>query len=527
MFLNKTQVLKLGKWPNYFVENIVSEIPSITVSTNVKLIWHCPVHGVDYEQTIGRHLSGAECPKCGRLKNAKSRVKNHRKKFKFSKEFIQALDKSPDKDRILNGELGVEDKAQFYCKVHDCFYIQRIADRMRRDGACPECTKQKKRENVLKTNKLNRLKKNLTVDDFKDLRDKDKIQSYLAGEIPLSNKDYFLCKEGHLYQQRVVDHLEGHGCPTCAAQLVDNVSSYEKRLSEWLNINGIAHVCSCRTEVKSDVGRSLELDIYVPEYKLAIEVNGIYYHSYEYMQVSKAYNAIGGKENYHKMKTKACADKGIRLIHLFEDDLRDKWDLCLNLLKSKLYLRGCRVFSRTKVGARSLDVRKFDNGREFFDKYHINGYGRGNCYGLFDGNNLVSAIQVRRTPSNEDNAENSFILDRYCTVFDMNVVGGIERLMKFAEKDLNIKKWISYADITISDGALYKRLGFDLIGTSKPDYRYVYKGIRIHKFNFRIKRFRDDESLIFEEGKSESQLAEMNGLKKIYDCGKLKFVKLL
>lgn len=190
-------------------------------------------------------------------------------------------------------------------------------------------------------------------------------------------------------------------------------------------------------------------------------------------------------------------------------------------------MRGCRVFSRNKIGARSLDVRRFDNGREFFDKYHINGYGRGNCYGLFDGDNLISAIQVRRTPSNEDDVENSFILDRYCTVFDMNVVGGIERLMKFAEKDLNIKKWISYADITISDGALYKRLGFDLIGTSKPDYRYVYKGIRIHKFNFRIKRFREDESLIFEEGKSESQLAEMNGLKKIYDCGKLKFVKLL
>lgn len=233
MFLNKTQVLKLGKWPNYFVENIVSEIPSITVPTNVKLIWHCPVHDIDYEQTIGRHLLGAECPKCGRLKNAKSRVKNHRKKFKFSKEFIQALDKSPDKDRILNGELGVEDKAKFYCKVHNCFYIQRIADRIRRDGACPECTKQKKRENVLKTNKLNRLKKNLTVGDFKDLRDKDKIQSYLAGEIPLSNKDYFLCKEGHLYQQRVVDHLEGHGCPTCAAQLVDNVSSLMR--NDYLN----------------------------------------------------------------------------------------------------------------------------------------------------------------------------------------------------------------------------------------------------------------------------------------------------
>lgn len=525
MLLNKSQVLEKGKWPQYFIENIVSDIPSIEISTAVKLQWHCPIHNLNYWQTIGSHLSGAKCPKCGRISNAKSRARNQRKQNKFNDSFMESLELSPDKNRVLSGELGVEDKALFYCKVHDILYSQRIADRARREGACPECIKERRRKNVNQINKANRLRKGLCVDDLKDLADKESISTYLSGAKPLTSKDEFICDKGHLYLQRVLDHLEGHGCPTCAAQKVDSVSSYEKRISEWLNFIGIEHVCSCRTEVKSDVGRNLELDIYIPEYKIAIEVNGIYYHSHEHMLISKAYNALGGKHNYHLMKTQACRDKGIQLIHLFEDDLRDKWDLCLNLIKSKLSMRGCDKFKRKVIGARKCEIRKVEGFREFFDNYHINGCGRGDCFGLFLNDKILSAIQVRRTPSNEDSTEGSFILDRYAVLFNYNVVGGIERLMKHAEKILNIKKWISYADITVSDGALYKRLCFELVSISNPDYRYIYKGRRVHKFNFRIRRFKDDEELLFQEGMTEQQLAELNRIPRIYDCGKMKFVK--
>lgn len=506
-------------FPHWFIEDLEGSPDKELVlncykSVNDKAIFICKIHG-PYEQKITHHLNrGDKCPKCSQRNNTLQ--KTLRRKYGYRNlEYLSTASN-------FSEDLKSDDILIFNCPLHGEYRRTLIqADTYPR---CPRCSKS---ETTRKNELARREKYGIPDDILNQIIDDELRAKVISREIPLTSKLEFRCENEHIYSTRLSDRLNGHGCPTCAAQRVDYVSSYEKRISAWLTLHGIKHECSCRTEVKSENGRNLELDIYISEYKLAIEVNGLYWHSIEHMLSSKTYNAAGGKENYHLMKTKVCGENGIQLIHLFEDDLRDKWDLCLNLLKSKLYLRGCRVFSRVKIGARSLDVRKFDNGREFFDKYHINGYGRGNCYGLFDGNNLISAIQVRRTPSNEDNAENSFILDRYCTVFDMNVVGGIERLMKFAEKDLNIKKWISYADITISDGALYKRLGFDLIGTSKPDYRYVYKGIRIHKFNFRIKRFRDDESLIFEEGKSESQLAEMNGLKKIYDCGKLKFVKLL
>lgn len=348
----------------------------------------------------------------------------------------------------------------------------------------------------------------------------------LSGDLTVHDFALWKCdKCGKFYSQRIYCHLwDGDGCPSCGKENVWS-SKFERKIYDYFS-HYLEVVVTDRTIIKSPAtNRLMEIDVYFPEYNLAVEVNGLYYYFIDYMNESSRYSSIGGKQNYHLMKTQACQDKGIQLIHLFEDDLRDKWDLCLNLIKSKLSMRGCDKFKRKVIGARKCEIRKVEGFREFFDNYHINGCGRGDCFGLFLNDKMLSAIQVRRTPANEDSTEGSFILDRYAVLFNYNVVGGIERLMKYVEKILNIKKWISYADITVSDGALYKRLGFELILTSKPDYRYVYKGKRVHKFNFRIKRFKDDEELLFQEGMTEQQLAELNKIPRIYDCGKMKFVK--
>ena len=65
-----------------------------------------------------------------------------------------------------------------------------------------------------------------------------------------------------------------------------------------------------------------ELDIIIPELKLAIEFNGIYWHSIE----------AGALSGYHLMKTELCEAKGYRLIHIWEDE----WNDCKNEIKQKL-----------------------------------------------------------------------------------------------------------------------------------------------------------------------------------------------
>lgn len=66
----------------------------------------------------------------------------------------------------------------------------------------------------------------------------------------------------------------------------------------------------------------LELDVVIPEINLAIEFNGIYWHSIE-----KNYSV-----GYHLNKTQLCESNGYRLIHIWEDD----WKRDTNLIKSNL-----------------------------------------------------------------------------------------------------------------------------------------------------------------------------------------------
>lgn len=65
-----------------------------------------------------------------------------------------------------------------------------------------------------------------------------------------------------------------------------------------------------------------ELDIVIPELHLAIEFNGIWYHSVE----------AGTPSGYHLMKTELCEQQNYRLIHIWEDE----WNNDKNELKEKL-----------------------------------------------------------------------------------------------------------------------------------------------------------------------------------------------
>ena len=83
----------------------------------------------------------------------------------------------------------------------------------------------------------------------------------------------------------------------------------------------------------------LELDIYIPSLKLAIEYCGLYWHSEEY------------KENsYHYDKMKFCNEKGIRLITIFEDEWLKRQDQVKNLLKSVINKNEFKIMGRkTKI----------------------------------------------------------------------------------------------------------------------------------------------------------------------------------
>lgn len=65
-----------------------------------------------------------------------------------------------------------------------------------------------------------------------------------------------------------------------------------------------------------------ELDIYIPDLNLAIEYNGLYWHS-----------TMHKEPDYHLKKSLLCREKGIRLIHIYEfEDLTEQTQLLKNLI---------------------------------------------------------------------------------------------------------------------------------------------------------------------------------------------------
>ena len=105
-----------------------------------------------------------------------------------------------------------------------------------------------------------------------------------------------------------------------------------------------------------------ELDIYCPNEKIAIEYNGMYWHS----------SKVKESKLYHYHKTKACQEKGIRLIHIYEWEWQNP--VKQEILKSLLRISFGKV--EHPIYARQCEIRNvlLADYREFCEANHLQGY---------------------------------------------------------------------------------------------------------------------------------------------------------
>lgn len=318
-----------------------------------------------------------------------------------------------------------------------------------------------------------------------------------------NRKVWWKCEKKHEWKAIVSDRSRGSKCPECS--IAEHISQPEKELTEFIEECGVKVVSNSRKILKS--GR--ELDLYIPEKNIAIEFNGLYWHSEEMI----------GDKNYHYNKWKECQQLGIQLITVWEDDWKFKKEIIKKSLTHKLNKSDQKVYARKTFYTETT----MSEAKEFANNNHIQGFVHGSKYlSLKDKeNNKTVALMIVKEYSN-----GKLYLERYCT--SQNVVGGFTKLLKIVEQEFSgIEKIITFADHTISDGGLYENNGFEKESELKPDYSYLVNNKRKHKFNYRLKRFKNDPELIWEDGLTERQLAKLNNLKRIYDAGKTKFVKIL
>jgi len=296
-------------------------------------------------------------------------------------------------------------------------------------------------------------------------------------------------------------------CTICNPIGTFSSSGHENQLQDFIKENYNKEII----QNNRDIIKPYELDIYLPELKLAFEFNGLYWHNEFYK-----YNS------YHLNKTELCEEKEIHLIQIYEDDWIYKQDIVKSIILNKLGKTSNKIYARKTI-IKEINDNKLV--REFLDKNHIQGFiGSKIKIGLFFNSEIVSLMTFgnRRVAMGKKTTNiGEYELLRFCNKLNTNVIGGASKLFKYFIDNYNPKEITTYADRSFSQGKLYETLGFELQGKTEPNYYYIIDDIRHHRFSYR-------KDVLVKEGydknKTEHQIMLERKIYRIYDSGNLKFI---
>lgn len=444
-----------------------------------KLTVRCKVHG-DFTIEAGSHLLGSGCAKCYNARRS-SMYRATKDEFIAKAEIVH-----PNKytyDRV--DYLTCKDKVTITCPEHGDFE-QTPDQHLASKGGCIGCN-------------------GGVAIDLAGFIERAKVvhcnlysynNTIYVNSVTQVNIE---CKKHGEFYQKAGNHLLGKGCAKC-----------RKSLKEEALLKFVQSVYEGEIVVNSrKIISPLELDIYLPELKVAIEFNGIYFHS------DKFPNAVNKQSN----KTKMCDALGIRLIHVFEDDWEYKQEVVCNLITNALGLQTKRTYARS---CEAVDVTKLE-AKLFLDMHHMQGSSRGGVsIGLKFNGELVAVMQFTKCASARASKEYEYELIRYAT--ECSVVGGASKLLSNFIRTHNPQSIVSYSDKGTFSGGMYEKLGFLKISESKPDYKVVEGKRRYHKSNYKrsnlLARFGDR----FNPELSERENCHNLGLWRIYNSGLIKWV---
>lgn len=307
----------------------------------------------------------------------------------------------------------------------------------------------------------------------------------------------WICSNGHDVFHRWNTMQRPPICRICTPY-IRGTSAEEQQLLSWLR----EHTAVLDHQRLYQGGRSYyELDAVLPTQQLAIEYNGLYWHS-----------ELAGKEpHYHLNKLLAANRAGLQLIQIFEHEWRHKRDICQSILKAKLGL------SEHRIGARELKLAQLSKveAEEFFTRYHLAGSAYfTRAWGLqCAGVTLVAACWA---PDRFARVKTHMELVRYATAPGWSVPGGLSRLTKVALEQLQ-QPLRTFCDRRWSTGSGYLRAGWRQIGISKPGYWYFKDDQVHHRSAFQRRRLLE---LTGRTG-TEWELAQAYGLNRFWDCGNI------
>ncbi len=270
-----------------------------------------------------------------------------------------------------------------------------------------------------------------------------------------------------------------------------------------------------------------EVDIYLPEFKLAIECDPTSTHN---SSVSDPWGGMPKDKYYHQMKSKLCRDKNIQLIHIFGYEWKYKQDILKSILKNRLNCNETRYYARKLTV--DNDVSYLESA-QFLNQNHR----QGNCVssirlGLRDTSDELIALmtfgKVRNSISKSSNSsENDMELLRFCTKLNTAVVGGCSKLFKYFTSNFEFNSIISYSDFAHTSGSIYSKLRFKFSHLSDPGYMWV--NVLTDSYLTRVSCQKQNISKLFPDEnldltKTEDEIMTSLNYVKVYDSGSFKWI---
>lgn len=251
--------------------------------------------------------------------------------------------------------------------------------------------------------------------------------------------------------------------------------------------------------------------IYNNTYEL--KVDGL---SYEGVRKSiKTQNEYKGSRFKYQNKIDRLDDKYL----IFDEEL---------LIENKVKIwASIKKNNKNVIYARKCIIKELNHAEQFTfcETNHL----QGGCtakykYGLIYENEIV-AVMTFAVP--RYNKKYQWELIRFCSKLNTRVIGGASKLLKHFIRNINPKSIISYANLRFSDGGLYEKLGFTLLGKSQTNYFYIKDGIMYNRTLFQKSKLKRRLGDKFDPKLTEKENMYKNGYTVKNDRGNLIYVLTL
>lgn len=184
-------------------------------------------------------------------------------------------------------------------------------------------------------------------------------------------------------------------------------SSYEKEIVEILKANGIKNI------LQNDKSFGKELDICLPDYSFAIEVNGDYWHSIKFKN-----------KYWHQEKSLFMKERGVFVFHIFEYRWKTQKEIIINEILNKLNVNDFHNISNYVV----VQLKSKEKN-EFLKKNSLYGADRASIsLGIKTNDELISVMTFRKKAdsykiSRMASLYNDDSLDILIDYFNQNILG--------------------------------------------------------------------------------------------------------